>query len=405
MKSKIINTTMAATLGFLTFSCGMEENNADLSIHKGVSSSENDIRRILVNGSSCTATFISPKTLITAAHCIDHTSVVGSKGPYVRQRSGNVRVYALNSNVTEYTASTIYEFSSYSGSWKTSKVPYDLAAIVLSGNQRFRGTPRKIGRVSPTMGDVFKDVAIFGYAGQQNQKFAGINMKGNNHFFVSDQKCVGGRYLESGDSGGPSIYQGKIVAINSGGGRTKNYINSDRCSSYLTPINLSFLYAAAPEVRPDISSGNSVGFKSRRRGYYFNMWDARGNVEGTTNHITTPNSDSVFVIEKVGGAGRLYSGDAIAIKARRTGYYFNMWDSRGNLEGTTNHITTPNSDSVFVIEKVHGSGAINNGDAVAIKSRRLGYYFNMFDATGNVEGTTNHITPPNSDSVFIIANW
>jgi hypothetical protein len=106
---------------------------------------------------------------------------------------------------------------------------------------------------------------------------------------------------------------------------------------------------------------------------------------------------------------RLESGDLVVIRTRR-GYYFNAWDSSGDV-GASVLAYPPDlnmaniSDEIFTLIKVGGSAGntIQNEDRIVIRTP-YGYYFNADGSRGKVSASrlAYYPDPTFSDEIFTI---
>ena len=154
-------------------------------------------------------------------------------------------------------------------------------------------------------------------------------------------------------------------------------------------------------ISPAAASGDLVMLKTRA-GYSLNSHGSTGNVSA----IPKPNydpavSDEIFRLFDLNG-GSLRSGDKVYLKTR-AGYFFNSRGSTGNVSAIPHINMDPNvSDEILTIYKVNGSGTIERGDKVYLKTR-AGYFFNSHGSTGNVSAIRNaNLNPKVSDEIFSI---
>jgi|GEM_PF-6248346 len=160
-----------------------------------------------------------------------------------------------------------------------------------------------------------------------------------------------------------------------------------------------------PEVIVKRGEASNLVFFKTRREHFINAHDSAGNVSAqpTGNTVDVDVSDEIFRLIDING-GSLNNGDQICLKTRRE-HFINAHDSAGNVSAQpTGNCTDINvSDEAFTIYKVNGSGTINSGDKVYLKTRR-DHFVNAYDSIGNVSAQpTGNTTDVNlSDEIFTI---
>ncbi len=127
-----------------------------------------------------------------------------------------------------------------------------------------------------------------------------------------------------------------------------------------------------------ITSGDTITLQSAH-GTYCSAWQT----EGTSNHpviCTRPVASGAaswekFIIELAdGGSGSIEDGDTITLKSAHRTYCSSWANSEDNFVGCTRPISEGfDSWEEFVIEKADGSGAIENEDAITLKSAHNTY--------------------------------